>query len=271
MKKTLYATVLAAGCVALAFPVSVLADQKAEQAALAETVQNPIANLITLPFQYNYNGGVGQYDRNALNLNVQPVIPFTGEKWNVITRTIIPVNSLPIEETGSSFGFGDINVSLFLSPAKAANPTWGLGVVMYLPTSSNPEILGAGKFSIGPTGVIFYKLGKFTMGGVANNVWSIAGDDSREDVSFFFMQYFVNYNIGAGWALGTAPIITCDWTEPSGEEWAVPWGLQLSKVTMLGTRPANLLAGYYVYSEHPTLGPEYQVRLQVNLMFPHKG
>jgi hypothetical protein len=132
-------------------------------------------------------------------------------------------------------------------------------------------VLGVGKFSIGPTGVIFYKVGKFTLGGVASNVWSIAGDDSREDVNSFFAQYFVNFNIGDGWALGTAPIITCDWTEPSGEQWSVPWGLQVSKVLKLGNRPTNLLAGYYVFSESPTLGAENQVRLQVNLMFPTKG
>ena len=79
-----------------------------DEAALAKTVQNPIANLVSLPFQYNYNGGVGTYDRHALNLNVQPVIPFPGEKWNIISRTIIPVNSVPIGENGSEFGFGDI-------------------------------------------------------------------------------------------------------------------------------------------------------------------
>ena len=236
--------------------------------ALAKQIQNPIANLVSLPFQYNYNSGVGSFDRHALNLNVQPVIPFPGENWNIISRTIIPVNSVPIDSAGSAFGFGDINLSLFWSPAKPHNPTWGVGPAIILPTASNPEILGAGKLSLGPTGVLFYKVGKFTMGGVASNVWSIFGDSDREDVNFFFAQYFINFNIGSGWALGSAPIITCDWTEPSGEQWSIPWGLQLSKVTHLGNRPANLLAGYYYYSESPTLGPEDQVRLQVNLLFP---
>jgi hypothetical protein len=253
------------------FASAVSADTKAESAALAKTVQNPIANLVSLPFQYNYLSGVGTYDRNALNLNIQPVIPFPGDKWNIITRTIIPVNSVPIGEDGSAFGFGDINLSLFWSPAKPANPTWGVGPVIVIPTASNPEVLGAGKLSLGPTGVLFYGVGKFTLGGVASNVWSVAGDSDREDVNFFYAQYFINYNIGAGWALGTAPIVTCDWTEPSGEQWSIPWGLQLSKVTHLGSRPANLLVGYYYYSEHPTLGVEEQVRLQVNLLFPVKG
>ena len=246
-------------------------DPEANSAALAAAVQNPIANLMTLPFQYNLNGGVGLYDRRALNLNIQPVIPFPGDKWNIITRTIIPVNSVPIDEDASEFGFGDANLSLFWSPAKPANPTWGVGPAIYLPTASNPEVLGSGKFSLGPTGVLFYAVGQFTMGGVASNVWSVAGDSDREDVNFFFAQYFVNFNIGGGWAVGTAPIITSDWTAPSGEQWSIPWGAQVSKVVNLGSQPANLLAGYYYYSEHPTLGAESQVRLQVNLIFPTKG
>ena len=264
---TLFLTLVTCCCLALS-GAAAAQETTDDEAALAKKVQNPIANLISLPFQYNYNAGVGSYDRHALNLNVQPVIPFPGEKWNIITRTIIPLNSVPVGEDGSVFGFGDVNLSIFWSPADAAALTWGVGPVIVLPTASNPEILGAGKLSLGPTGVLFYKIGRFTMGGVASNVWSVAGDDDREDVNFFFAQYFVNYNLGRGWALGTAPIVTCDWTEPSGEQWTVPWGLQISKVTHLGTRPANLLAGYYYMSEHPTLGPESQVRLQVNLLFP---
>ena len=268
MRITWKAAFLAVFCCAMLLPASNLAGQEPDKDDLAKKVQNPIANLVTLPFQYNLNGKVGEYDRKALTLNVQPVIPFPGENWNVISRTIIPLNSVPVGEVDSYFGFGDVNLSLFWSPADAANPTWGLGPVMVLPTASNAEVMGAGKFSLGPTGVIFYKIGKFTLGGVVSNVWSLAGDDDREDVNFFYMQYFVNFNIGDGWALGTAPIITCDWTEDSGEQWVIPWGLQVSKVAMLGKRPANLLIGYYVNSEYPTAAPENQVRIQVNLMFP---
>ena len=243
-------------------------DAADRTAALAKQVQNPIANLITLPFQYNYNLDVGPYEREFANLNIQPVIPFPGKTWNVITRTIIPVNSVPVDSTGSIFGIGDINLSVFWSPAQAKALTWGAGFVAYLPTASNSDVLGSGKFSLGPTGVIFFTTGKWTMGGVASNAWSVAGDGNREDVNFFYTQYFVNYNFGKGWAVGSAPIVTCNWEAPSGERWVVPWGLQVSKVTHFGTRPANLLAGYYHNGETPTHGAEGQVRVQVNLLFP---
>jgi hypothetical protein len=248
--------------------VAVAAAAEGQEAELAKTVQNPIANLVSVPFQYNSNLGIGAFDRKSVNLNVQPVIPFPGEKWNVITRTIIPINSVPVGEDGSVFGFGDISLSLFWSPAKASALTWGLGPAFSLPTASNAEVLGTGKFSIGPTGVLFYGVGHFTMGGVASNTWSVAGDDDRDNVNFFFAQWFVNYNLGSGWALGTAPIITGDWTAPSDNAWVVPFGLQISKIEMLGKRPANLLIGYYSNVVHPDGAADSQVRLQVNLLYP---
>jgi hypothetical protein len=247
-------------------------DNKDDASALAKQVQNPLATLVSLPLQANYNNGVGADDRTFFNLNIQPVIPFPGEKWNVITRTIIPLNSAPVpgSETESEFGLGDTSLSMFWSPAKASKLTWGVGPAISIPTSSNPEALGSGKWSLGPTGVIFYGTGNWTLGGVVSNIWSVAGDSDREDVNFLVAQWFVNYNFGRGLALGTAPIITCDWEAESGEQCTVPWGLQISKVTYFGARPVNLILGYYVNSEHPTGGAENQARIQVNFMFPQK-
>ncbi len=242
----------------------------ADEAALAQQIQNPLASVISLPMQFNFNEGVGQYDRRFLNLNVQPVIPYPGENWNLISRTIIPINSVPVGETDSVFGFGDTNLSLWWSPAKAGSVTWGLGPSFTIPTASNPEVLGSDKLSIGPTGVLFVSAGKWTMGAVASNVWSVAGNSDREDVNFFFAQWFVNYNFGEGWAVGSAPIITGNWKADSGNQWTIPWGLQISKLTHFGSRPVNLLLGYYKNSEHPEGGADYQVRFQINLLFPQK-
>jgi hypothetical protein len=220
--------------------------------------------------QFNFNEGVGEYDRRFFNLNVQPVIPYPGENWNLISRAIIPVNSVPVGETDSAFGIGDTNLSLFWSPAGAGSVTWGLGPAFSIPTASNPELLGSGKLSIGPTGVLSISTGKWTMGAVVSNVWSVAGSSDRDDVNFFFAQWFLNYNVGKGWAIGTAPIVTADWKADSGNQWTVPWGVQISKVTHFGSRPVNLTLGYYRNSEHPEDGPDYQVRFQLNLLFPQK-
>ena len=245
-------------------------EAEAGAAALAQEIQNPLASLVSLPLQFNFNEGVGPYDRRMFNLNVQPVIPFPGETWNIITRTIIPVNSVPVGETDSVFGIGDTSLSIFFSPNKGGSVTWGVGPALSIPTASNPEALGSDKFSLGPTGVLFVSFGKWTGGAVTSNVWSVAGSSDRDDVNFFLLQYFLNYNLGNGWAVGTAPILTANWKADSGNQWTIPWGLQVSKVTHFGSRPVNLLLGYYKNAEHPEGAADYQVRFQLNLLFPQK-
>jgi hypothetical protein len=254
-------------------------EEAAEAAgALAKAAQNPIAALVSLPLQYNANHGVGEFDRRQSTLNIQPVIPFKiGGDANLITRTIIPLTSAPIGETGSVFGIADIQWTGFYSPKAKGGLSYGIGAQVNLPLASNEEILGSGKLSAGPSAVLFYGTGNWTLGAVASNVWSITstqGNQDRGDVDFFFAQWFVNYNFGHGLALGTAPIITCDWEyETMGDDddqCTFPLGLQISKVTFAGSQPINILLGYYENVYHPIAGAENQFRLQVNFMFPIK-
>ena len=244
------------------------AEESQSQADLAKQIQNPLASVVTLPFQANHNQNVGEFDRTITNINFQPVIPFPGEKWNLVSRSIIPYVSIPVGETSAETGLGDLTTTLFASPAKPGAVIWGVGPVLQLPTSSNPELLGSGKLSLGPSGVLFWGPGSWTLGAVVWQLWSVAGDSEREAVSAMTAQWFINYNLGKGWALGTAPIITCNWKAESGEQCTVPWGAQLSKVLMFGSRPVNLLAGYYHNSEHPEGGADSQIRIQLNLIYP---
>ena len=245
-----------------------ISEGTGDATSLAKASQNPLAAMVTLPLQFNFNSGVGPYDRELFNLNVQPVVPISGEKWNLIVRPIIPINSVPQGPTDSTFGLGDTMLQLFVTPANPGRMTWGIGPVFSLPTASNQEVLGSGKWGAGAGAVLFYQVGNWTMGGLISNVWSVAGDSHREDFDYMTLQYFVNYNFGGGWALGSSPVITADWKADSDERWTIPWGLQVSKVTRIASQPVNLLLGYYRNSEHPTGGPESQVRFQINFMFP---
>lgn len=256
-------TAALAGCLVLS---GVARGQDASN--LAQQVQNPLANLVSLPIQLNYNLDSGPEERTAFNMNLQPVIPFPGKEWNVITRTIIPINSVPQGDTDSIFGIGDTTMSLFFSPAKAGKLIWGVGPEIGLPTASNQEVLGSGKWGLGPTGVALYQSGPWTVGAVAGQLWSVAGNDARDDYSVFTCQYFINYNFGGGWTFGTAPIVVANWKAPSGQRWTIPWGAQISKVTHFGSRPVNLIAGYYYNATRPDQGADSQVRFQVNFLFP---
>jgi len=135
-----------------------------DEADLAKTIQNPLASMVTLPIQVNWNQGIGDYDRTAMNMNIQPVVPFSGgDKWDMVSRTIMPVNGVPIGETSSEFGIGDTSFSLFFVPKDSGKLIWGIGPALTLPTASNGEVLGSQKWSIGPTGVLFYGTGNREM------------------------------------------------------------------------------------------------------------
>jgi hypothetical protein len=178
------------------------------------------------------------------------------------------VNSVPQGEIDSTFGIGDTTLALYASPAEPGDLIWGFGPIFGLPTASNPEILGSGKWGVGPSAIVLVQPAQWTIGAVASNLWSVAGDQDREDYNKFTFQYFINYNLGDGWAVGTAPIVTADWDADSDDRWTIPWGLQVSKVVRFGSRPVNLLLGYYANSEHPDGGAEDQIRFQINFLFP---
>ncbi len=172
--------------------------RKPADADLAKQLQNPISSLISLPFQNNFDvgGGFGG-DGFRYTLNVQPVVPISLTKdWNLISRTIVPIvyqnDILPPEVLGNDvgddndqFGLGDVVQSLFFSPA-GGKVTWGVGPVFLLPTATR-QVLGAQKFGVGPTAVALTQEGPWTIGMLANHIWSVAGDGDRADVSLTFL------------------------------------------------------------------------------------
>ncbi|HHP7232945.1 MAG TPA: neuromedin U [Xenococcaceae cyanobacterium] len=244
---------------------------------LAQQSQNPIANLISVPFQNNFNFNVGENEDLQYVLNIQPVIPTSlNADLLLVTRTIVPLISQPTIEvnttTGeiksdSTFGLGDINPQFFFVPDTDSNLTWGLGPVFLLPTATD-EVLGTGKWGIGPTGVIVLTRGNWLIGVLANQVWSFAGDSERQEVSQFLIQPFVNYSLPDGWTIGSAPTITANWNADEDDKWTVPVGLSLSKLFTIGTQPATLALGGFYNVESPTFGPDWTLRLQFTLLYP---
>jgi len=238
--------------------------------ALAMEAQNPVANLISLPFQNNTSFGIGPHDRTQNVLNIQPVVPFSlNDDWNLITRTICPLIYQPFvgQESGGKFGLGDINITAFLSPAKPGKIMWGAGPIVSFPTATD-EILGTEKWSAGPSAVVLTMPTPWVLGVLVNNIWDFAGDSDRAHVNRMLIQYFVNYNLPDGWYLSSAPIMTADWKAPSGEKWTVPVGGGGGKVLQIGGMPVNVSAQAFYNVEKPSGGPDWSMRLQVQLLFP---
>ena len=238
----------------------------------AKQSQNPIADLVSVPFQNNTNLNVGP-ERGTLNvLNVQPVVPVSlGPDWAVITRTIVPIISEPpLSADGSrTNGIGDVLFSAFLSPRASGGWVWGAGPAIQAPTHSN-VVLGNNNWGVGPTFVVLHLAAgsPWVYGVLVNNVWSISGSRFSRAYNNGLMQPFANYNLGHGTYLVSAPILTVNWAAAGSQQWTVPLGGGVGQIVHLGKVPVNLqLSGYYNVVR-PTEGPNWQVRTQIQLLFP---
>jgi hypothetical protein len=265
--ETMTGTMLALA--AAVMPALVLAAPTPEE--LAKMAQNPIANLITVPFQNNTNFNVGPQSGTQNVLNIQPVIPVSlNRDWNLITRTILPVLTQPgfVPDQGSTTGLGDIQFSAFASPSNAAGLIWGAGAIVQAPTHSNAR-LGNDRWGLGPTAVALHLRpgDPWVYGALVNNVWSVgSGDDPS--YNNFLLQPFVNYNLPGGVYVNSAPVITANWKAESSQRWTVPLGAGVGKIFHFGPLPVNMQLGAYYNVVTPDTGADWQVRFQMQFMFP---
>ena len=244
--------------------------EEMNETELAQKAQNPVADLISLPFQNNMNFNVGPEDEIQNILNIQPVAPFSlTEKWNLITRTIVPIVWQPefVPGRGRTTGLGDISFTGFLSPAEPGKLIWGAGPIMQFPSATD-DALGTGKWGAGPSVVLLMMNTPWVNGVLINNVWSFAGSDTRGDVNQLLIQPFVNYNLPDGWYLVSAPIITANWEAESGNRWTIPIGMGAGKVFRLGGLPLNCSAQGYYNLDKPVTGGDWTLRLQVQILLP---
>ena len=245
------------------------AELSAEE--LAKLAQNPVGNLVSVPFQNNANYNVGPLSGNQNVLNIQPVIPVSiNAEWNIITRTILPVISMPAlsPSTERENGIGDVQFTAFLSPAVPGHWIWGVGAIAQLPTNSNG--LGNKNWGLGPTAVLLRleKGNPWVYGGLINNVWSLSSDKAGGAYNNGLLQPFLNYNFAGGAYLTSAPIVTVDWQAPSSQRWTVPVGGGIGKILHLGKLPVNTQLSAYYNVVHPDDGANWQLRFQVQFMFP---
>jgi hypothetical protein len=248
--------------------------------ALRNAAQNPIASLISVPVQDNFNFDTGPGDRTQNVLNIQPVIPLKVSKdWNLIVRWITPIIYQPIpvaQETGPPtqftgvYGLGDMNPSFFFSPSHPGKIIWGIGPTIVIPTATNTTYLGQGKVSLGPTVVALVQPPHWTLGFLANNYWSVAGQSnlSKPPVNQFLLQWFANYNMKKGWYITTSPIITANWRATNGNIWTVPFGGGVGRIMKLGFQPVNITAQLYGNAVHPAGVSPWGARLQIVFLFP---
>jgi len=250
-------------------------DAKASAGDLAKAVQNPVASLVSVPLQNVTDFNIGQFDRDRNTVfQFQPVIPIQlSENWNLITRTIGALVFQPdvTQAHLGTFGLNDINPSFFFSPANPGKVIWGAGPTFLLPTASD-DVLGTGKLSVGPAAVAVIQPGKWTLGLLISNLFSVAGPRGRANVNSMTLQYFVNYNLKKGYYLTSQPINTANWNAPSGNVWLVAVGGGIGRIMRLGFQPVNVSVQAYGNVKRPDVlpSPTWQLKFQIAFLYPKR-
>ena len=263
---TLLALFLAAGALFAQDATKPASDEAAE---LAKKLSNPVAALISVPFQNNFEfGGGPDGDGFRYLLNFQPVIPISlNTNWNLISRTILPVISQhDMVGTSSQSGLGDITQSLFFSPKAPTHGgwIWGAGPAFLIPTATD-SLLGTEKFGLGPTAVLLKQEHGWTYGGLVNHIWSVAGNDNRDDVSSTFLQPFLSFTTKKQTTFTLNTESSYDWEH---SQWTVPINLMVAQLVKIGKTPVQLQIGGKYYAEGPSGAPDWGIRFAVFLLFP---
>jgi len=255
---------------ALVLAITSTAFAEDTEAELAKKLSNPIANLISVPFQYNYDKDIGPNDDGSKSiLNIQPVWPFSpNADWNLITRTIIPLvdqHDIPVKGEHDS-GLGDILQSFFFSPKEPVGG-WilGAGPVLLYPSATD-SLLGGEKWGAGPTVVALQQVNGWTYGILANHVESFAGKDDRAYISSTYLQPFLTYTTKTKTTFGLNTESTYDWHNSA---WSVPFNFTVAQLFKIGNVPLQLGAGVRYWAESQDNGPEgFGARLVLTFLFP---
>jgi len=255
----------------------------ADDAALAKQSQNPIGNMISVPFQNTTYFDQGPTDKFVNIMNIEPVYPMSFNKVNLINRFIIPVSyvegqdsyAIPgpggdaalVPGTDDEFGLGNITYQMFFTPKKPGKGIWGVGPVFELPTNTD-DVLGTDTWSAGPGFVILAMPGNWVIGGLAYNIWSFSESNDAPDKNLLVAQYFINHNFAGGWYATSTPTMTADWEANSDDRWTIPIGGGMGRLVRFGNTPVDFKGQVFYNVEAPEDVGDWSVQFQVKLLFP---
>jgi hypothetical protein len=218
------------------------ADIHAESpnADLTKELHNPLANLKEIFFQMDILPNVGPDKKTEWGLSVESVYPFDiGNDWKLVTYSIIPMASQPgiFPGDGRTIGLGDSKFFGYFVPPNEGKLIWGFGPALQAPTHTDND-LGNNEWALGPALIVGAQPGNWSLFGLFDNIWSIAG--SGETINAFNFQYQAVYMLPKDWFLISNWIIEADWEATSSDRWTVPIGGGLGRQFNIGKQQFEL-------------------------------
>lgn len=260
-------TIVGLGGLALGILAAPAWAQDADE--LSKKLANPVASMISVPIQANFDFRGGP-DRKGFGstTNIQPVIPLKiNEDWNLIVRTIVPVIHRDRYGAADGTDLGDVTQSFFLTPSgHTGGVTWGIGPAFLWPTATDDRF-GSGKWGAGPTALVLTQQGPWTIGMLANHIWSYAGPNGRQDVSGTFLQPFLSYALGKGLSASLNAEANYDWI---ARQWTVPINVGIAQVFKVGDQAMSASIGFKYYAVRPTEAPRWGARATLTFLFPER-
>jgi hypothetical protein len=240
-----------------------------DEESLAKQSQNPVGDIISLPFEYNVDFGVGPEETEVHSLTLKPVYPVNLGEFNLINRFILPVvhQGERVKGEGSESGLGDFTYQGFISPAKPSKVIWGLGPVITIPTHTDNRF-GTDRWSGGPAALALTAPGHWLFGALAQHFWSFAGNSNDDKVNLSSLQYFINYNMDDGWYLTSGPTMTANWEADSSDRFKIPLGGGVGRLVRFGKLPVDFKAQGFWNVEKPEGAADWTMQLQVKFLFP---
>ena len=260
----------------LTVPNILVGQEEAQE--LGQKTQNPLADLVLVPFQNNFSFDNTQNRSMGYMLNIQPMFPIKGKKVSIINRAVFGLGYIPgltegspeipsgypdEEETDGTGGGLDLNWTSWITPPTEGDFSWGIGPSVTFPIASDNR-LGGGKWSVGPSFVFVWQPGNWSVDAIFRQLWSVGGNEERPDVNQLFVQPLVYYNINSRWALATMPAITVNWD--SEEKLLLPVGGGINRL-FYGKVPVLVMFHYYYHVVKPELAPSSELRIQFSVIF----
>jgi len=240
-------------------------DQQANE--LAKKLANPVSNLISVPFQNNFDYNFGTLGGYRYTLNFQPVIPMKlGKSLSLINRFIVPfINQNNVTGPEMQNGLGNTLYSAFFSP-KTGKLIFGVGPEIGFPSTN--KYLGAENWLIGPTLVVLAQPGNWSIGVLSNNLWAVNVDSSKSNVNNLYFQPFISYRFDGAFTVGISSEDTYDWLHKRLNSGMI--ALNMSQILKIGGKlPASIeVTPKYFFASNQVVSPDWGIRAALTLLFP---